>query len=135
MPLYTIQIENPKASQAVLGVFARVFDLRLDLAGLTEQAHAMEAEINKLLEYLKTGTPGQPGPIGEDEIEKIKKALSQLTKLPASVKERIEKLFSEAKVDLKKAHELKAELDKWNVYKEYEDRFLDLFRKAKDKGN
>jgi hypothetical protein len=33
------------------------------------------------------------------------------------------------------ANELKAELDKWNVYKEYEDRFLDLFKKAKDKSN
>ncbi len=135
MPLYTIQIENPKASLAVLKVFTKIFDIHIDFSGLGEQIQAMELEISKLLDYLKTGTPRQPGPIGEDEIDKIKKALSQLTKLPASVKERIEKLFSDAKVDLKKAHELKAELDKWNVYKEYEDRFLDLFRKAKDKGN
>ena len=135
IPLYTIQIENPKASQAVLTAFGRVFDVQIDFSALIEQAHTMEAEINKLMDYLKTGTPNQPTPIGEEEIEKIKKALSQLTKLPASVKDRIEKLFSEAKVDLKKAHELKAELDKWNVYKEYEDRFLDLFRKGKEQGN
>ena len=25
--------------------------------------------------------------------------------------------------------------DKWNAYKEYEDRFLDLFKKTKDKRN
>lgn len=135
MPMYTIQIENPRASQAVLKVFAKIFDIHIDFSGLVEQAHKMEAEIDKLLDYLKTGTPGQPAPIGEEEIEKIKKALSQLTKLPASVKEKIEKLFCDAMVDLKKAHELKAELDKWNVYKEYEDRFLDLFRKGKEKGN
>jgi len=135
MPMYTIQIENPRASQAVLKVFAKIFDIHIDFSGLVEQAHKMEAEIDKLLDYLKTGTPGQSAPIGEEEIEKIKKALSQLTKLPASVKEKIEKLFCDAMVDLKKAHELKAELDKWNVYKEYEDRFLDLFRKGKEKGN
>jgi proteasome assembly chaperone (PAC2) family protein len=135
IPLYTIQIENPRAAQAVLTVFSRIYDIKIDFSGLVEQAHAVEAEINKLMDYLKTGTPGQPTPINEEEIEKIKKALSQLTKLPVSVKDRIEKLFAEATSDLKKAHELKAELDKWNVYKDYEDRFLDLFRNAKDKGN
>jgi hypothetical protein len=51
------------------------------------------------------------------------------------VKEKIEKLFEQAKADIAKANELKTELDKWNVYKEYEDRFLDLFGKKKDKGN
>lgn len=93
----------------------------------------MEDEINKLLDYLKLGTP--LGPIGEEEIEKIKKSLSQITKLPASVKEKIDALFSQAKTDISKAKELKLELDKWNVYKEYEDKFLDLFKKKKDNSN
>ena len=135
IPLYTIQIENPKAAQAVLTAFGKIFDIQIDFSGLIEQTHAMEGEINKLLDYLKAGTSGQPGPIGEEEIETIKKALSQLTKLPLSVKEKIEKLFEAARSDIAKANELKTELDRWNVYKEYEDRFLDLFRKAKDKGN
>lgn len=135
LPLYTIQIENPKASYAVLKALCKILNISLDLAGLMEQAHVMEVEINKLLDYLKLGGQGQNPPIGEDEIEKIKKTLSQLTKLPASVKEKIEKLFEEAKKDITKANILKAELDKWNVYKEYEDKFLDLFRKSKDKGN
>jgi len=87
------------------------------------------------LDYLKLGNPGQSAPIGEEEVELIKKTLSQLTKLPVSVKERIEKLFEESRRDISKASELKVELDKWNVYKEYEDRFLDLFRKNTDKGN
>jgi len=51
------------------------------------------------------------------------------------MKEKIDKLFEQAKQDITKANELKLELDKWNVYKEYEDRFLDLFRKGKEKGN
>jgi proteasome assembly chaperone (PAC2) family protein len=135
IPLYTIQIENPKASQAVLNALARILNIHIDFSGLREQAHNMEGEINKLLDYLKAGSQGQAGPIGEDEIEKIKKALSQLTKLPVSVKDKIDKLFEQAKSDITKANELKIELDKWNVYKEYEDRFLDLFRKTKDKGN
>jgi len=135
MPLYTIQIENPKASQAVLGALCKILNIQIDFTDLIEQTRILEGEINKLLDYLKLGPQGQSGPIGEEEIEKIKKTLSQLTKLPASMKERIEKLFEQTKTDITKANELKAELDKWNVYKEYEDRFLDLFRKTKGKGN
>jgi len=134
IPLYTIQIENPKASYAVLELLSKILNIKIDLSGLVEQAHVMETEINRLLEYLKLG-PQIAGPIQEEEIEKIKKSLSQLTKLPLSVKERLEKLFSQARADLSFAHELKAELDKWNVYKDYEDRFLDLFKKASDHNN
>ncbi len=135
IPLYTIQIENPKASCAVLEAFGKILEMQINLQPLKEQASRMENEINKLLEYLKLGPPGQSAPIGEEEVELIKKTLGQLTKLPASVKEKIERLFQESSVNIAKATELKAELDKWNVYKEYEDRFLDLFRKNKDKGN
>lgn len=134
IPLYTIQVENPKASYAVLDVLRRMLNIQIDFTGLIEQAHIMEGEISKLLDYLKVGFQS-PGPISEDEIERIKKSLGQLTKLPASVKEKIEKLFEQAKTDISKANELKVELDKWNVYKEYEDRFLDLFKKSKDKDN
>jgi proteasome assembly chaperone (PAC2) family protein len=133
IPLYTIQIENPRASYVVLDALSRIFSIRIDFTNLTEQIHTMEGEINKLLDYLKLSAPASP--IGEEEIEKIKKSLSQLTKLPASVKDKIEKLFEEAESDIRRANELKLELDKWNAYKEYEDRFLDLFKKSKDKSN
>lgn len=133
IPLYTIQIENPKASSAVLAAFSKIANIPVNLGPLQEQAQAMENEINKLLEYLKLGSSGSTAPIGEEEVELIKKSLSQLTNLPASVKEKIEKLFEESRQDLSKAKELKIQLDKWNVYKEYEDKFLDLFRK--DKGH
>jgi len=134
IPFYTVQVENPKASLAVLEALHKILNIQINLTSLIEQVHAMEGEINKFLDYLKLGPQG-PNPIGEEEIERIKKTLSQLTKLPVSMKEKIEKLFEEAKGNIAKANELKTELDKWNVYKEYEDRFLDLFRKAKEKGN
>jgi len=134
IPLYTIQIENPKASRAVLEALFAITGIRVDSSGLFMQAQAMEDEINKLLDYLKLGSAAS-GPIGEEDIEKIKKTLNQLTKLPVSVKERIEQFFAQAKTDISKAHELKVELDKWNIYKEYEDRFLDLFKKTGEKNN
>jgi hypothetical protein len=134
IPLYTIQIENPKASAAVLNALSRITGIHIETSSLIAQAQTMEEEINKLLEFLKLA-PATAQPIGEEDIEKIKKSLNQLTKLPVSVKERIEQLFSQAKTDISKARELKVELDNWSVYKEYEDRFLDLFKKTGEKNN
>lgn len=133
IPLYTIQIENPKATKAVLQALGKFLNFQFDLRELDEQITFMESEINKLMDYLRLDS--SESPIGEEEIEKIKKTLSQLTKLPLSIKDRIEKLFEEAKTDIGKANELKAELDKWNVYRDYEDRFLDLFRRKKEDSN
>ena len=139
IPIYTIQIENPRTVFAILDRLKRILNLPLDLKDLERQAQFIEGEINKLVDYLKEGigSPGVsgPGPISEAEIEKIKKSLTELSRLPQSIKEKIEKLFELAKKNISKANELKQELDKWNVYKEYEDRFLDLFKKPKDKGN
>jgi len=134
IPLYTIQIENPKASAAVLKALSKFTGIRVDASGLINQGHTMDEEINKLLEFLKLA-PAAAQPIGEEDIEKIKKSLNQLTRLPVSVKDRIEQLFSQAQADMSKARELKVELDKWSVYKEYEDRFLDLFKKTGEKNN
>lgn len=134
IPLYTIQIENPRAVYAVLAGLCRYLAITVDFSELFDQVQILESEINKLLDYLKIGSQTS-GPIGEDDVERIKKSLSQLTKLPISIKEKIDKLFEASRVDLNKANELKDELDKWNVYKEYEDRFLDLFKRQEGKNN
>lgn len=43
--------------------------------------------------------------------------------------QKIEELFQAAKGDRSKSFELKKELDRSGLFKEYEDRFLDLFKK------
>jgi proteasome assembly chaperone (PAC2) family protein len=133
IPIYAIQIENPKSSLAILEILSQIIEVDLDKKELVEEARHIEDEIDKLIDYLRVS--GQSEPIGEDEIQRLKKSLSQYTKLPSSVKEKIEKLFERAKDDISKANELKQELDNWSVYKEYEDRFLDLFKRTKDREN
>ena len=44
---------------------------------------------------------------------------------------RIEGLFEQATKDRSKAFELKRVLDRLGVFKQYEDRFLDLFKKGR----
>ncbi|MBU0634886.1 MAG: PAC2 family protein [Candidatus Omnitrophica bacterium] len=126
IPLYAIQIENPKAAKAVLTVFSRIAGIKFDFSSLEERSKIVEDEIEKLVNYFKSGTI--PGPISDEEIENIKQTLASVTKLPESAKTKIEELFGLAEKDITKAGELKRELDKWHIYKDYEDRFLDLFK-------
>jgi hypothetical protein len=51
-------------------------------------------------------------------------------KVSPAVERRIEMLFEQAKADRSKAFDLKRELDRHGVFEQYEDRFLDLFKKA-----
>lgn len=50
-------------------------------------------------------------------------------RLSARDESHIERLFEEATQDRSKAYELKRELDRLEVFADYEDRFLDLFKK------
>ena len=135
MPLYTIQIENPKASLAVLEKLSFLLNIKIDLGDLNLAGRVMEEEIEKLIDYIKTSPEEREKPIDREEIEKIKKMLSAQSKIPESAKKRIEELFAQSQKEISKANELKKELDTWNVYKEYEDRFLDLFKKKQKKDN
>ncbi len=132
IPLYSIQIENPKASKSVIALFAKIFGLSFDFSELDQRAKIVEEEIEKLIEYFKSGA--NTGPISEEEIENIKKSLASVTRLPESARLRIEELFKIAEHDITSAITLKEELDRWHMYKDYEDRFLDLFRQ-KEKDN
>jgi len=131
LPYYTIQIENPKSSKAVLHVLCKMLGVEVDTSELDFQAKQIEEEIDKFVDYFKLPAQHEPKkPISDEEIEKIKESLGAHTRIPDSAKEKIEKLFREAKKDLSKARELKTELDRWDIYKEYEDKFLDLFKKG-----
>jgi hypothetical protein len=49
-------------------------------------------------------------------------------RIHAEDRRRIEELFAQARLDRSKAFELKSELDRLDVFRDFEDRFLDLFK-------
>ena len=49
--------------------------------------------------------------------------------LPLAARQEIEKMFAQVEEGDLEPAKLKRELDRWGVYKAYEDRFLDLFKK------
>jgi len=130
IPFYTVQIENPKASAGILDVISKYLKVKINLNPILERGKFVEQEIDKLMVYLKGENQlSGPNPLNEDDVEKIKKDLAAYTKLPQSAQAKIENLLKDAGKDITLANKLKEELDHWNVYKEYEDKFLDLFKK------
>ena len=128
MPQVFAQLPFPKASLAILEVFTTMTGIEVDFTELTAQAKAMEEQLGELLARVERAY-GQP--TGEEESEyTVQEPPAPEPEGPApEVKQRIEELFTQAANDRSKAFELKQELDRLGLFKEYEDRFLDLFKK------
>jgi proteasome assembly chaperone (PAC2) family protein len=125
MPHLFAQLPFPKASLAILQVFTTITGMDLDFTELAEQAKVVEERLGELLARVEK-TYGQE-PAAEEEGYSPEPAEEE--RVRAADRQRIEGLFEEAGKDRSKAFELKQELDRLGVFKEYEDRFLDLFKK------
>lgn len=131
IPFYTVQIENPKATKALLKILARYLDLDFDLSSFDAKSKNLEVEIERLINYIRGETDEEEEeelPLSEEDIQKIRNELARFPQLPKSVVKKIEDLFEKARAEISYAQELKKLLDHWGVYKDHEDRFLDLFR-------
>ena len=94
-------------------------------------AHAQDVEqklevflsrIEKAIHQVEGGGEAVAPEPEEEEDEKKK------PKLSAEDRQHLEQLFAEAKQNRSRAYFLKQELDRLKVFREYEDRFLDLFK-------
>jgi proteasome assembly chaperone (PAC2) family protein len=127
IPFYTAKIENPKSSLAVLKVFSQYTGIKFDLSSLTQMAKFVEEEIDRVSKTTKQTLFGEEGgkEIKEESIKEERDEKDQT--VSPEVRDRIEYMFQLAEGDISKAGELKEELDRWGIFQEYEDRFLDLF--------
>lgn len=121
IPAYAGTLTYPRAALSIVNKFAEITGVDIDVSELEndiELADPMFAQIeDKIKEFFSAGV-FEEEPEGTD-VEK--------EDVPKYVMDRIEKMFQNAVHDKSKAQELKEELDKWGLYKLYEDRFLDLF--------
>jgi len=125
MPHMFLQLPFPKASLAVLETFATMTGLKIDLAELREQARAVEEKLGELFAAVQRAVQGQEPTAPETFTTQE----AQKARLASEEEQRIEQLFQQSQQDRSKAYELKRELDRLGVFREYEDRFLDLFKK------
>lgn len=128
MPHIFSQLPFPKASWRTLEVFAKMAGIELDLTELAEQSRVMEQQLGELLARVEE-TYAQQTSADEEEDESYGLEPAEEETMEPADRQRIEQLFEQSTKDRAKAFELKQELDRLGVFKEYEDRFLDLFKK------
>ena len=134
MPHIFAQLPFPKASLAILEVFTTIAGIDLDLSELGEQANTVEEQLGELLSRVEEQYGRQSMERGGEE-EEEEEGEGYLTPPEPEEEEatvdrgRVEELFTQAAKDRSKAFELKRELDRLGLFKQYEDRFLDLFQK------
>jgi predicted ATP-grasp superfamily ATP-dependent carboligase len=127
MPQVFTQLPFPKASLAVLECFTALTGIDVDLSELTEQSSAAEEQLVQLLERVEESMGEEAGG-DEENSEPESEAPDEEPATPAD-RQHVERLFREAARERSKAFELKRELDRLGLFKDYEDRFLDLFKK------
>ncbi len=131
MPHIFARLPFPKASLVILEVFKTITGIDIDLSELGEQAQAVEEQLGELLARVEEQYGQQ---FGESEDDDDEEAPSESVEIEANKEEevdrdRIDEMFVAAAKDRSKEFELKRELDRLGMFKEYEDRFLDLFQK------
>ncbi len=142
IPFFASNVPNPKASAAVLRLFARHSGATLDLTALERQGQEVERQLLALQSQVEESLRHAHEHDQEHEHEAATPAEAQAQArsqwprleregtLGVHDRELIESLFREAVQDRSKALTLKAELDRLGVFARYEDRFLDLFKRA-----
>jgi proteasome assembly chaperone (PAC2) family protein len=129
MPHHVVTMPNPKASHEIVSVLSRLLDLEIDMSEMDEAVDEMGRVLEDIEEKIKTAFSSMEGG-GAESLEDLGEIGDDA--VPQKVMDRIERLFLQVghstSPDLATAARLKEELDKWNLYAIYEDRFLNLFR-------
>jgi proteasome assembly chaperone (PAC2) family protein len=129
MPHIFHQLPFPKASLAILEMFATMSGVTVDFTELSEQSQSVERQLAALLAKIEEQLEGSEA---SGETESFLPEPQVEEEMSAEDRGRIETLFAQTAKDRAKAFELKQLLDKLGVFREYEDRFLDLFRKTEE---
>lgn len=137
IPFYAAGVPSPRAARAVLDAFTLMSGIRLSLDDLNPHIEAIDEVVARLLRQLLAR---QGGPeTGEQESDREEPAAPPanestparpIDRLSQAARDRIEQMFESAKTDRSAAGPLKRELDRLGVFPFYEDRFLDLFKRA-----
>jgi len=134
LPFFAIQIEYPPSCVAILRTLKELLSLDIEMEDIEKVAEEFKAQIQRIINHLK-GIPKDAElpdslPLDNREImKKIEQELGIKAGVPQYIKDKIEMLFAQTQKDVSKSYELKSLLDKWELFKFYEDRFLDLFKK------
>jgi hypothetical protein len=146
-PFIAPGVPNPSTAAAVLRAFARLAGLPVDVGELEAQGKDVDRQLAAVLTTLReraeaaaAADEGEDGPdeaAPEAEADAAEAAANDVEEeeaprggLSPEDRERVERMFRAAHRSREKALALKTELDRLGVFAQYEDRFLDLFKRG-----
>lgn len=137
MPFFATGVPNLQSSRAVLRAFSTLSGIEPDMDGMDERAHAVVEALHELMEKLQRAheedQQAREQEFAESDADHDEPDAPRPDHTPAlaeSDRRRIEEMFSAAEENRARAADLKDELDRLGVFTEYENRFLDLFKRA-----
>ncbi len=121
IPGYAINLNYPKASLELINAIASILNIEIDIAEIIEGIDAIAQQFAMIEERIREFAPN----VSKENDEEIAEIEDE--QVPHYVMDKIEKMFQDATKDRSLAKDLKKELDRWNLFELYENRFLDLF--------
>jgi len=150
VPQIAVNLPYLKAAQAVLELFCGLAEIELDFSDLAAKAASVERGLQELLRQIRSLTTKQDDeapseyPLWRPQGSEDDKTSLRPQELPSEegsdgelalspeVLSLIESLFLSAEQDRSRALELKRLLDEHGAFGDYEDRFLDLFKRPSE---
>jgi predicted ATP-grasp superfamily ATP-dependent carboligase len=134
IPLFATNLSYPKTSLKIIELMEDLLNINIDKREIIESIVVADSQFTAIEERIREFSGvilGNPEQSDKNQIDELwenhpDKALPET--IPQTIMEKIERLFQDAQIDKAKAQTLKKELDRWNVYELYEDRFLKLFK-------
>ncbi|MDG5815309.1 PAC2 family protein [Chitinispirillales bacterium ANBcel5] len=132
MPVYAGNFTYPKAALPVISSISDIINCSIDLDEVKKNTDNLNGQFEQIESQIKEQLPNLLG----GEKRELQKELEQITSesiiseqdiINRNQSEKIEQMFEQVKKDRSKGIELKKLLDEMGVYRDYEDRFLDLF--------
>lgn len=137
MPFFATGVPNLQSSRAVLRAFSALSGIEPDMDAMNERAHAVVEALHELMEKLQRAHEEDQQPREQDfpesDTDNAPPDQSRPADSPAlseADRRRIEEMFDAAEENRARAADLKDELDRLGVFSDYENRFLDLFKRA-----
>jgi proteasome assembly chaperone (PAC2) family protein len=134
IPFFAVNTSYPKATLKIIELFEDILNIEIDKTEINENITLADEHFGSIEEKIKefscTILPIEAAQEAANPIDELLSgnSLNSNNMVPGAIMDKIERLFQAASVDKNKALVLKKELDRWNVYELYEDRFLKLFK-------
>lgn len=129
MPFFATAVPNLQSSRAVLRAFTELSGMSVDLAEMDSRAEAVFEALREMMDKLQRAHESESEAPEGAEQPKAEQG-PEVPELSDADRRRIEEMFAAAEENRARAADLKDELDRLGVFDEYENRFLDLFKRA-----